>query len=73
MKEDKMHHSLEKIKEKWNIGDELEYEIRHAMANYAVCASLRPSIRDEAVQIASNESFDKFLNDKSKESIFIKD
>ena len=64
-----MHHLLDQIKTKWTIDDELEYEIRHAMANYAVSSFLKKSVRDQAIEIASNESFEDFLNSKAKMSI----
>jgi len=62
-----MHHLLDNIRNKWDISDELEYEIRHAIANYAVSAVLTKKIRDEAADIASNESYEDFLNKKQEE------
>jgi len=68
-----MHHLLDNIRNKWAIDDELEYEIRHAMANYAVSAVLTKRVRDEAADIASNESFQDFLNKKKEERMLIED
>lgn len=65
-KKDVMHHLLDKIKENWHIDDELEYEIRHAMAHYAVSSFLKKQVLDEAIQIASEESFEDFLEKNKK-------